>query len=130
MIVQAFQVARLNSDLTDFGFAVPHIHSEPPLTGIGVGVEAERPVTGFPHSHHFQFQGLHLVPLTPADSLGVVLVGGPVECPSCYVWSEKGQTVEDEVAESGRVVNPCGTGKFGTFASLEVFVYRVVLMNL
>lgn len=59
---------RLNSDLTGFGFAVPHIHSGPPETGTGVGVEAERPVTGFLHSHHFQFQGLHLFPLKPADS--------------------------------------------------------------
>lgn len=92
-------------------------------------------MTGFPHSHHFQFQGLHLVPLKPADSSGVVLVEGPVECPSCYVWSETGQTVEDEfaeVAESGQVVNPYGTERFGTVAaaSLQVFVCRVALMNL
>lgn len=64
-----------------------------------------------------------------------MLFGGPVECPSCYVWSGKGQTVEDEfaeVVESGQVVNPCGKGTIGTFAvaSLEVFVCRVALMNL
>lgn len=63
-----------------------------------------------------------------------MLVGGPVECPSCYVWNVKGQTVEDEfaeIAESGQVVNPCGKEKFGTFAAanLEVFVCRGALMN-
>lgn len=63
----------------------------------------------FPHSHQHQLQGLHLVPLKPAGSLGGVLFEGPVECPSCYAWSEKVQTVEDEfveVVESDQVVNP------------------------
>lgn len=64
-----------------------------------------------------------------------MLVGGSVESPSCYVWSEKGQTVEDElaeIAESGQVVNPCGKGNSGTFAAanLEVFVCRKALMSL
>lgn len=92
-------------------------------------------MTEFPRSLHFQFQGLHPVPLKPADSSGVELVGRPVECPFCYVWSGKGQTVEDEfaeVAESGQVANPCVKEKFGTVAAaiLEVFVRRVAQMYL
>lgn len=64
-----------------------------------------------------------------------MLVVGSVDCPSCYGWSETGQTGEDEfaeVAESVQVVNPCEKEKLGSVAAacLEVFVCRVTLMNL
>ena len=51
------------------------------------------------------------------------MAGGPVECPSCYVWCEKEQTGEGElaeVAESGQVVNPCGKEKFGTVSAVNL----------